>query len=328
MIFAFYPNGAGGLGFQSITIECNLALKTWKLTSDPGGGWAAKVGYTSQGRLETSNPNAFQIWDTYPGGGERNIAIIQGPPQSESDTTRTGARVRLYDPKTTSLKDVMLTWTVQLQTAPAAPPPPPAVQSSLSASRDRILKTILPEVLPCAYPEGHVFSLVGEKPNQKENWEPKVPSDSDFGRYVKNPYNPRKKGAGTSCYSLPAWVAFQLGRQFRFPGTTGMPNEGRRYKAWVDGKPGLRPKPGDLYALCAAGSTGDKAITHVGVMIDSSGATWTTADTGGNPGGYGGKFGARRKFDEATYSLEGEVHDGFGQRPLYGWIDIDLLVGG
>ena len=115
-------------------------------------------------------------------------------------------------------------------------------------------------------------------------------------------------------------------RPFRWPATTGLPKEGKRYNAWVlaSDVPGRRPQPGDLYALCT-GELTDMNITHVGVIIDAGGTEWTTADMGQPPDGWSGKYN-KRPYDPVGNTLAGEVHDGKAPRPIYGWVDVDLLA--
>jgi hypothetical protein len=62
----------------------------------------------------------------------------------------------------------------------------------------------------------------------------------------------------------------------------------------------------------------------VGVIMSSKGELWTTADMGQGDG-YAGKIGTQRTYKPAENVLTGEKKD---WRPIYGWIDVDLLVGG
>ena len=77
------------------------------------------------------------------------------------------------------------------------------------------------------------------------------------------------------------------------------------------------PKPGDIYTLKQPNGW----FRHVGVLIDSSGKKWRTAD-GGQGGGFAVGY-RGRKWTASTALLDGE--DG---KPAFlkGWVDLDALV--
>lgn len=101
----------------------------------------------------------------------------------------------------------------------------------------------------------------------------------------------KKKRKYTTCGSLTGYVATLLKDSTGFGGTNGIRTKGLLYQAWVEPTGKNRPLPGDMYALLDGSGT---IITHVGVIQDASGNTWTTADMG-QGGGWDGKKGVKRK---------------------------------
>lgn len=85
-------------------------------------------------------------------------------------------------------------------------------------------------------------------------------------------------------------------------------------------KPDIRPKKGDIYLLKQTPKK-DAMFAHVGMMIDSSGTAWKTADAGQ---GKGFAVGFRRRtFDPASGKIQGEE----GQTQyLKGWVDLEGLL--
>jgi len=203
----------------------------------------------------------------------------------------------------------------------------------LSPRRRRVLQQILPQVVPSVY-GSETFKRVDA------NWKP---------------------GSGyTTCGGLPAFVAQALGvtQQMKSEGIgayglTGMRNGAIRRGCWVhtgrtssdpDG-PDRRPvpKPGDLYVLCSGKGhdygcctiqrekdtdpwpkvLGAK-VEHVGVIIDTTGTFWTTADAGQSVGTSQAALYVRRHYNPATGYLTGEQGPaGRPLRRLCGWVDLD-----
>jgi len=300
---------------QVTAISLDWAAKTWSVGNDAGGVWN-RISYSRQGAFElTGAPSAIWLWDRSPGGERKNILIIRDSPTSEVDTAHPSGLARAFAPKDVALKDSVGKWTL----APSA-----AQADTLSPIRRRVLEVIVPRTIPCLFPTAWAEQKREADKNKQKIAAP--PSNTPQGKYVVNNYNPHGKSGGTNCYTLPAFVAQELKRPFRWPATTGLPKEGKRYNAWVlaSDVPGRRPQPGDLYALCT-GELTDMNITHVGVIIDAGGTEWTTADMGQPPDGWSGKYN-KRPYDPVGNTLAGEVHDGKAPRPIYGWVDVDLLA--
>ncbi|HPU53754.1 MAG TPA: hypothetical protein PK359_19495 [Burkholderiaceae bacterium] len=297
-------------------ISLDWATRTWSVGASAGSAWS-RIAFSRQGQFElTSAPSAIWLWDRSPGGERRNILIIRDSPTSEVDATHAAGLARAYAPKDAALKDFVGTWALE---AAAAEQP-----QGLSPVRRRILDLIVPRTIPCLFPVDWSVQKRDADRNKVKLDPP--PANTPQGKYVVNNYNPYNKSGGTNCYTLPAFVAQELKRPFRWPATTGLPKEGRRYNAWVQASdvPGRRPQPGDLYALCTGALT-DMAITHVGVIIDSSGTEWNTADMGQPPDGWSGKYN-KRPYDPGANTLAGEIHDGKAPRAIAGWVDVDLLA--
>ena len=181
--------------------------------------------------------------------------------------------------------------------------PDTAPSTELSARRSRIIDELLPGVVPSSYGDQRFTALT-------------------FGL--------RKDSPGvtpgyTTCGSLPMYIARKLGDQV-ITGTFGVRTAGVKKGAWVEAGGDARPKPGDLYALLAAGST-DRAgggIAHVGVIVDASTDEWKTADAGQGDG-WSAAY-VTRQYDAAAGTLSGEIVGTTGPRParvLAGWIDVD-----
>jgi hypothetical protein len=309
---------------QNTTVSIDWSGKTWTVESDPAGVWQ-RIAYSRKGEIQlTAAPSAIWFWDRSASGERQNIVIIRDSPTSEVDPTHKEGLARYYKPKDAVMADTVVKWT--LGASASAATAGPATSAELTPVRRRVIDVIVPAAIPCSFPTAYAALLKAAKAaGQDAKTVPQPGKNSLEGKYMLNPYNPYNKSAGTNCYTLPAHVANQLKRPFRFPGTTGLPKEGRKYHAWInaaDQKSG--PKPGDLYALCT-GDLKDENITHVGVIIDPTGNSWKTADMGQPPDGWSGKYN-QRPYDPANNTLAGEIHDGKAPRGLYGWIDIDLLV--
>lgn len=166
----------------------------------------------------------------------------------------------------------------------------------------------------------------------------------------------RKSTPGfTTCGALPAVVMQMAGIKGPIAtgyGVAGVMIEAQKVNCWVDHKNELhnamyksaygverRPLPGDIYLL------GTKAgdILHVGIITNSAGTQWQTADSGQGARELQKAVYVERKYDPQNRLLDGE--DAFanaaqgvglsaaqmkqyGIRPprlLIGWVDIDKL---
>lgn len=168
----------------------------------------------------------------------------------------------------------------------------------LSALRKRIVYDIIPEFVPSTYPDARFAAMYpGFDPD-----DPNLPEHF------------------TTCGALPTAVGRRLGYRDGITqyGTFAVRNIGQQTWTWVDAAPGLRPEPGDFYAIGDGGS----GIVHVGVIIDSSGSTWTTADAGQGTHANQAAAYVQRAFDPVALTIGGPV----GPRPLAGWMNVQKYV--
>jgi hypothetical protein len=117
-------------------------------------------------------------------------------------------------------------------------------------------------------------------------------------------------------------------------GITDVETIGKANGAWVPADGIKRPLPGDFYVL-AVDDTEKAKFSHVGVIIDTSGERWITADAGqGTQDGpfnketkkYAYKHGFSAGFRYRHYKngwLKGEETQGAGMAFLKGWVNID-----
>jgi len=168
----------------------------------------------------------------------------------------------------------------------------------LSQLRKQIIDSIIPEVVPSTYPDARFAILY-----------------PGF-----DPDDPNMPPGFSTCGALPSYVGRRLGyrdgiTQF---GTFAVRNVGQASGTWTDAALGLRPEPGDFYAI----GDGGNGIVHVGVIIDSSGSTWRTADAGQGTHANQAAAYVERAFDPVALTIGGPV----GPRPLAGWMNVEKYV--
>lgn len=200
----------------------------------------------------------------------------------------------------------------------------------LSPRRQRILRAILPQVVP-SHSGTKTFNRIDA------GWTP---------------------GSGyTTCGGLPAFVAQQLGVTLAMrkigvgaPGLISMRNGAMHYGAWTHHDPrrapDRRPRPGDFYLLCSGSKhhagcnhlfVEGKAyrgadIEHVGVIVDASRDVWITADAGQGDSTMQKALYVRRQYQTSTGLITGEVRPDRKKpgafrpmRRLCGWMDVDQI---
>lgn len=284
--------------------------KTWIVEEDQQWVWR-RVGYSNIGSFEVKSWGVIWIWDQL-----RNPVIFHDAPQHAIDFKHKSGHARIYDPKDSTFKDGKISWTIEAAAAPNASTAS-ATPTELSPRRVRLLQ-LLNEVIPCTYASAKFDRITG-----------KLRKDSPG------------VGAGyTTCGSLPGFVTSELGagglkgdawqkymQKRSLNGTNAVRIKGIQYKAWVEADLIKRPLPGDVYALLNNGKSDrlNDGISHVGVIIDSSGDVWKTADMG-QGGGWDGKF-VERPYKAKEGELFGETIQGGGYRVLAGWVDIDKYFG-
>lgn len=174
---------------------------------------------------------------------------------------------------------------------------------ALSARRQRVLQ-LLNEVIPSQY------------------------GDAKFKRIAPGytPDDPALPKGFTTCGYLPCFIGRELGlKGVTECGLERLRERGRELNAWIEPDGTNRPKPGDLYGIDTTIGIGPNAknlIVHVGVIVDSSGPVWTTADAGQGSVGTGqAALFVKRPYDPIRMTLGGPAKP----RKLAGWIDIDKL---
>lgn len=152
-----------------------------------------------------------------------------------------------------------------------------------------------------------------------------VPSaypSATFARIVGAGFDPMTS-AGTTCGALPCAVGRALGDPAGITkcGVPGVETEGRARRAWIAWKPGLRPKPGDVY-LTAYPDSDD--IAHTGFAYAWEDDILVTADAGQGPKTSPRADFVRRRYDAQKGTLtrldNGQV------RRVVGWIDLDRAM--
>jgi len=170
----------------------------------------------------------------------------------------------------------------------------------MSALRKRIVDDIVPQFVPSTYPDARFEAMYpGFDPD-----DPNLPEHF------------------STCGALPSAVGRELGYRDGITryGTFAVRNVGQATGTWVDAVPGLRPEPGDFYAIGDGGS----GIVHVGVIIDSSGSIWRTADAGQGTHANQAAAYVERAYDPIALTIGGPV----GPRPLAGWMNVEKYVEG
>jgi hypothetical protein len=286
-------------GYAEMNMDWNT--KNWQIVDDKALVWN-RVGFSKGGSFELKPWGVIWIWDR-----SRNTVIFWDAPTGETDNLHRSGEARIFDPQDHSLKDGKIRWKIDLTKNVAASPGSNAASTPLRA---KLLK-VLREVLPCSYMDKNYVRITGGL---------------------------KKQGGGyTTCGSLPGFVTSELGagdptkpqwmtymNTYSLNGTNIVRTKGIKYNAWEWGGKGKRPKPGDIYVLLDHGKTNRETdgVSHVGVIIDSTGDIWKTADLGQGDG-YQGKIDVIRPYKAASDELFGETNQGGGYRTLAGWVDID-----
>jgi hypothetical protein len=195
-----------------------------------------------------------------------------------------------------------------------------AYLATMSKVRQEVVNSILPQV---------VESLFG---------------DTD-GRFKRLAPTWSAASIGTSCGTLPHFVAEQLKVKGFGWGTGGLRDDAMKVDAWIEGDSLLntlsrmygdgekrRPLPGDLYGLAKLGDS-KKGIVHVGVIVDPRPRpdnVWVTADAGqGEDTAHQQARYCKRKYNPQDFSLSDPTNLDYTTknppRVIAGWVDIDKL---
>jgi hypothetical protein len=160
----------------------------------------------------------------------------------------------------------------------------------------------------------------------------------------------------TTCGALPGWVMKKIGLTGEITGygLKGVKDAAIKLNCWVDHTSfqstlyqatygtDRRPLPGDVYILGSQRNAGE--ILHIGVITNSEGTMWQTADSGQGAKELQKALYVDRKYDVADHLLDGEdvfanqaqaaglsaaQLKKYGIRPprrLIGWVDIDRAL--
>ena len=312
----------------TVRLQLDWGRRVWKVA--PGQKAWVRVGYSNEGAFEWKNNGVIWIWDKPSGKAKTTPLIIWDAPLSPLDILHKAGDGRLYDPKDPAMKEGHFHWTIEAANAGKAAAGP-------SALRDKAMG-IINANLP-AFPEldeppncveskaktktdsggtgcggfpGWLIGMLGPdqfpKDKVKLTWTEKV---------VDKTKNPPTETSVTKS-SLNGVTDPTIGWE-----DLAKAIEKRRGKPgslWIlyDAKePNRRPKPGDIYTLKQPNGW----FRHVGVMVDSTGNVWKTAD-GGQGQGFAVGFRART-FVPSTGELTGEDKK---TAYLKGWVDLEALV--
>jgi hypothetical protein len=130
------------------------------------------------------------------------------------------------------------------------------------------------------------------------------------------PDDPKLPPGFTTCAYLPGFAGSKVSINTRY-GLASIRDEAKKSNAWVEPSSGKLPRPGDFFVLGKDADT----VSHVGVILDASGPTWTTADAGqGSPTEQEAKR-VQRPWDPVAHTLGGPA----GPRLLLGWMNVDAM---
>jgi hypothetical protein len=299
-----------------VQLELDFTTKKWSVQE---GSALARLAFASAGDVETK-PGELWLCDPDKAEGLKALVLRNAPTGEEDDSRSTG------DGRMVGMNAACadrLTWK-----APALMP----IRKKILALCAGILPPFPKLLTPGESPMTRISSAM----------HPSIPNE-------------------TNCYAFPAWVSRQLGSTatativdmfpvVKSPGTFkeqavkfsitkgGMALEkfarDPSIGAWVEFDGTNRPLPGDFYVLTSDANR--TKVQHVGVIIDSVGDVWVTADAGQGPAkvipdpadptktievyAKGMAAGYRKRNFGEGGTLSGE----FGKKAyLKGWVNID-----
>lgn len=340
------------LGWAQLELSYGSGLKpgVWTLQEqEPAkNGWSRVASSPGKsGKCEVKDNNVVWLWDTDPmSKAQRNIAILHSAPKHEGDYAKTDGFGRIFAPSDSSLKDCRIKWKTPglsplrqrvLQILANKIPAYPGFVALGRPNHIDVQKTPYKgKVTNCGVLPGWVAGQLGYYyPGQKRvsvAGEQPVPKDAMQAAPKKNKNDPTEKTV-YEAFTGPLAASWGFGATPEMVSYPKRVEQSRGLHAntiWIqysgDGADkSRRPKPGDIYVLCSSPSGG--SFQHVGIIIDSVGSEWRTADLG--QCGCNAQAYKRRMFDEAAGTLildppETNIPDG-GTRWLHGWVDIDQL---
>lgn len=312
----------------------------------------------SKGRFEVKDWGVLWLWDRDAAGTERNFLILHDAPMKEGDYKHDNnfdlGKGRLFDPSNRDFQDGTVRWKaprltplrrkildILARVIPAHPGFLP-IPNMIDGSKEYTGGVTNCGTLPGWIARQLGYVLPGQIAPRKNKLGDEIkPIKIGADRFLK--VNPKDKdklaltssmtvGWGDDHWmerahvysSYPKAVERALGKA---PGTIRIDY----YKNAELKKNDVRPRPGDIYTTVGwidiPGRPKTWGLPHVGIIIDSVGERWMTADCGQfrkNAAAYKmHKF----KLEDGTFMLdppESNTPDG-NDRWLDGWVDVDEL---
>jgi hypothetical protein len=304
----------GAVGGNPVRVEVDWVRRNWSVTSGQWG-WG-RMPMPTKGPVL---PNNNKLWLMEPNGPGVVITIEQAPTGPLDIANKSGGGT-LCDVNDRHWPTTKLSWLREVAAGTGAG----AIGAQVRDEIEAICKANLPPEFQLQEP---VNCCVTEK-----------------GK-VKTP------GGATGCGQFPGWVIQRVkGAKFiqnkvtiakgtKWQATVGVTSDtigweematllekarklpaGTLWRPFDLKKPDVRPRKGDIYLLKQSPSA-TSMFAHVGIMMESAGTVWKTAD-GGQGKGFAVGF-RRRTFDPASAKIAGEE----GQiQYLKGWVDVEGLL--
>ncbi len=288
MILNLAVNDAKNAPRGRARMKLDFGQKQWSIMDGQQPAWAG-VGFSTKGAFEVRTSGVIWLWDQPPGQTKHNTVILWDAPTGSGDAAHAAGSARIFDPKDPAFKDGKINWTADTT-------PSPIRQKAVDFCR-----AALPPVGEFLTPGSSKMSRISCETRHSPN----VEAEYNKGKHY------------TNCGAFPAYIAKLLGgKGLILHGlSAGMKSAAQKAGAWVEADGVNRPLPGDFYVL----ENPRGKFSHVGVVIDASGMSWRTADSGQNDGFAAGY--RDRRYKEG--SLTGEPTQGGGFGFLAGWVDIE-----
>jgi hypothetical protein len=286
----------------SADLELNFASKTWSLP--PASGKWGGVMFSDRGPFEVKQWGVIWLMDGM-GAKKDSAVILHDAPTSENDAVHAAGGGRVFAPAMLKYKDAAVQWRVTKKSNGAAAPTGGS-NSKVRMKAKQIAESLVPQIGQLTNgtkPPGATGTGCGEFPGRVLRRMP-VGGPEKAGSFSLD-----VPGSGRLYLTSPTthWEKFAKAIDQKFQPVR---------KTWVDFN-GQRPRTGDIYLLSKFEAKGE--FQHVGMIINSEGSEWITADGGQGNGWQSGLI--RRKFYPS-----GQIDGEFGNKAwLKGWVDLDNL---
>jgi hypothetical protein len=303
----------------SAKVRLDFWQKRWYVVDDKPLPWQY-VGFSKGGTFEQKDWNVSWVWDKDPDGTKRNTIIFWDPPVGKHDVKNSSGRARLYDPKDSTFKDCIISWTVDRIT----PELSPIRQAMLD-----IIKVVPNKGLSSDDKDFKTLTGFDTARLKKDYWDvatvpdPKDPEpDLKKKRQIPNPSRDF-----TTCNAFLARVVGMLSDKIGVPagrwlsgGVLQLDLVDKDVKgSWVPTDPTgiLHPRPGDVYAAPHINKKGHvQKFGHVGIVGSFDDGLWSSVD-----GGQGGREGEKDYIKRVSRGI-------YYVGRVTGWCDIDKYFGG